>query len=159
LIVVNTMTMSATDQPQYIITQAQTNSAVRCMDDDTVRSFLNRIASLGVAVIRKPETGLLMMNVTDCFNTDFHLGEVLVTSAEVKLKGIKGWGMSMGDVGDRALLLACLDALSRCRESEFLLEFELLIRPWIEKAEAQQEKELKMAAATKVNFESMVTEE
>lgn len=128
------------------------------MDQESVRSLLERIATLGVDIVREPETGLVMMDVTDCFNTNFHLGEVLATTSEVRLGEFKGWSMVMGDDGDRSLLLSCIDALFQGPENSMHVEMTAELNRWYDKAETELAEELKRAAATRVNFESMATE-
>lgn len=140
------------------LTTQQLHLAVRQMDTETVRFLLGKIAGLGVAIVKEPETGLVMMDVSDCFATDFHLGEVLATSAEVTLNDKKGWGMIMGDAGDKALLLACLDALRQEAASPLQYEIATQIAWWRDKALDAQIEQLKLAAATQVSFESMAGE-
>jgi alpha-D-ribose 1-methylphosphonate 5-triphosphate synthase subunit PhnG len=136
----------------------QINRAVRCMERTVLRDMLQRLANLGVEVVREPETGLIMMNVSDCFQTDFHLGEVLVTTAEVSLNGYRGWGMVMGDDGDRALLLACLDAVFQDPDNGLRAELDDELLHWLDRANTLATEELQRAAATKVSFDSMATE-
>lgn len=128
------------------------------MDGQAVRSLLERLTACNVQVLRKPETGLVMMNVTDCFTTDFHLGEVLVTTAEVTYAGRRGWGMIMGDEADRALLLAVLDALPIEREDSLVQEVRNELHRWYEQAITDNENEQRLAAVTRVNFETMTPE-
>jgi len=51
-----------------------------------VRRMLERISVLNFKILKEPETGLVMQTVSDSFNTEFHLGEILVTAAEVMLE-------------------------------------------------------------------------
>lgn len=132
------------------------NRAILAMDSSTVRLLLERIAKLEVEITKKPETGLVMMNVTDCFDTDFHLGEVLVTTAEVRVADMRGWGMIMGDESERAILLACIDGILQRREIiDLWPEIERELSDWLKTANEAIEDESKLAATTRVNFESM----
>ncbi len=52
-------------------------------------------------LIAGPDVGMVVMTVREPVEaTRFHLGEVLVTRAEVEHRGQRGWSMRMGD--DRA---------------------------------------------------------
>jgi alpha-D-ribose 1-methylphosphonate 5-triphosphate synthase subunit PhnG len=73
-----------------------------------------------------PQTGLVMMQVREpVAGHRFHLGEVLVTRAEVDWNGAVGWSMRLGT--DRAATLAAavcdaaaeVDATSRVLVDEF----------------------------------------
>lgn len=132
------------------------NIAVAAMDSLTVRKMLNLLAALEIEVIKKPTTGLVMMNVNDCFNTDFHLGEILVTTAEVRCGSRNGYGVIMGDESERALLLGCLDALLDTSNAPVILDIEKELDRWLLAAEKLRQNESRRAAATRVNFESMV---
>ena len=62
-------------------------------------------------VIAGPETGMVMMTVREPIARErFHLGEVLVTRAEVEVDGHRGWSMRLGDDRVAALAAAILDA-------------------------------------------------
>lgn len=137
----------------------QTNRAVRAMESKAVRSLLERLTELELQVLRQPETGLVMMTVSDCFTTDFHLGEVVVTTAEVCLEDRCGWGMIMGDEADRALLLAVLDALPQDDSSPLHDEIDMELSYWLKRATANNDNDRQLAAATRVNFENMTPED
>jgi alpha-D-ribose 1-methylphosphonate 5-triphosphate synthase subunit PhnG len=132
--------------------------AVAAMEGPAVYALLEAISARGAEIIKEPETGLIMMNVRDCFNTEFHLGEVLVTTAEVRIGGHRGWGMIMGDDGERALLLAGLDVILRETADPFATEVRVELGKWLAKAEAALISERQRAATTRVNFQTMVTE-
>lgn len=128
------------------------------MERSAVYALLEAISARGAEIIKEPETGLIMMNAKDCFNTEFHLGEVLVTTAEVRIGGQRGWGMIMGDDGERALLLAGLDVILRETADLFATEVRAELGKWLSKAEAALMSERQRAATTRVNFQTMVTE-
>jgi len=134
------------------------HKAVSAMDGPTVRALLEAISAQGAEIIKEPETGLVMMNTRDCFNTEFHLGEVLVTQAEVRISGQRGWGMIMGDDGERALLLAGLDVILRLSVDSFASEVRTELGKWLLQAEAALVGERQRAATTRVNFQTMATE-
>ena len=147
-----------TEQTTSEISFADLNRAVTAMDGAALRFLLEAMASRDVEITKEPETGLVMMNVTDCFNTDFHLGEVLVTTAEVRLGNQRGWGMIMGDDGERALLLAGIDVILRDAANLFGKEIRAELAKWLAKAETKLLGERRRAAATRVNFQTMATE-
>ncbi len=128
------------------------------MDAGAVRSLLKILSELEIEILKEPETGLVMINVTDCFHTDFHLGEVLVTTAGVRIEGHRGWGMIMGDDADRALLLAALDVMLRKKPNDFTMEIRAVLEKWLAEADARLADERRRAAATRVNFQSMAVE-
>lgn len=62
-------------------------------------------------VVSGPETGMVMMTVREPIARErFHLGEVLVTRAEVEVDGRRGWCMRLGDDRIATLAAAILDA-------------------------------------------------
>ncbi|PJA50532.1 MAG: hypothetical protein CO171_01250, partial [Syntrophobacterales bacterium CG_4_9_14_3_um_filter_49_8] len=83
------------------------------LDEDKVKLLLNMAAEEGIAIVKPPRTGLLMMTVQDSFDADFYLGEILVTEAEVESRGKTGYAMVMGDEPERALLAASIEAIMR----------------------------------------------
>lgn len=150
--------MSASSPTLSQLPITKIHSAVRHMDNDTARLLLEKVGELDVEILQQPETGLVMMNVFDCFQTEFHLGEILATRAVVTINHCKGWGMIMGDTGDKALLLACLDALQKLEETPLHRELVYDLTYWLDKSLNEQTDQLKRAAATRVSFESMANE-
>ena len=80
-----------------------------------MEQMLDRLWSSGrFTVDRAPQAGLVMCSVIDPFDTPFHLGEVLVTRADVRFDGChRGCGVVCGDEPDPALLLAAVEAAER----------------------------------------------
>ena len=64
-----------------------------------------------IQIKKNPIAGLIQMKVCDTFDTDFYLGEVLVTEAEVMYRSQQGYAMILGEDSQKALLLASIDAL------------------------------------------------
>jgi alpha-D-ribose 1-methylphosphonate 5-triphosphate synthase subunit PhnG len=130
--------------------------ALALMPDEVVRELLEDSADLDFEIVREPATGLIMQSVTDCFQADFHLGEILVTTAEVMRGTSRGWGMVMGDNPDRAILAACLDLLFSSEE-EMAMAGAIAdkLRVWITKAEQAVAEEARLYGTTRVHFESM----
>ncbi|HSL58535.1 MAG TPA: phosphonate C-P lyase system protein PhnG, partial [Acidimicrobiales bacterium] len=74
--------------------------AERCLADGT-----------DPVVVAGPEVGMVMLTVREPVARErFHLGEVLVTRAEVELDGARGWAMRAGDDRLATLAAAVLDA-------------------------------------------------
>lgn len=76
-------------------------------DPDELQELADRCLADGArpTLLVAPEVGLTMLDVREPVAGDrFHLGEVLVTRAEVELAGTRGWAMRMG--GDRLATLA-----------------------------------------------------
>jgi alpha-D-ribose 1-methylphosphonate 5-triphosphate synthase subunit PhnG len=105
------------------------------------------------AVLKKPVQELVMFRVEENVEKlDFNVGEVLTTSAEVRVKDVIGYGMVMGLDGelalDCALLMGVYEAgLPRKRDVEELAAS--LSR----KREAALRKEKEIAGSTRVSFE------
>jgi phosphonate C-P lyase system protein PhnG len=70
-------------------------SVITKMDDSSLKELMQLLSSEEINITKSPETGLLMMTAKDSFNTDFYLGEILVTEAAVGYKGLKGYAMVM----------------------------------------------------------------
>jgi alpha-D-ribose 1-methylphosphonate 5-triphosphate synthase subunit PhnG len=113
------------------------------------------LAAMGIEVETPPRTALVMMTVTDPFATDFHLGEVLVTEAVVRVGSQRGWGLSVGDVPQRALLKAALDALASAGDRRALDRLRALLAPEVARAEGTRAEEAARVAATRVQFDLM----
>ncbi len=126
------------------------------MDDKRVESVLDLFANVDLTVSRPPCSGLVMLTVKDSFETDFHLGEVLVTEARVVFRGCEGFGMVSGEAPRRALARAAADAVLRCPEKtavqqslEACLKEEELLR------KQRLAENAALVASTKVNFDLM----
>ena len=132
--------------------------ALGLTSDAAIRRMLERLSALNFQILKEPETGLDMQTVSDCFNTDFHLGEILVTVAEVMLEDRRGWGMVMGDNGDRATLAACLDVILSSADLALRAEVERELSEWLEHAAEVADQEARLYGITRVNFESMAEE-
>jgi alpha-D-ribose 1-methylphosphonate 5-triphosphate synthase subunit PhnG len=129
---------------------------INTMDEQRVENVLALFADVEFTVSRSPRSGLMMLTVKDCFETDFHLGEVLVTEARVLYRGCEGFGMVSGEAPRRALARAAADAVLRCPERT---EIQNKLRAYLEQEESMQKTRLaesaSLIAATKVNFDLM----
>jgi|OM-RGC.v1.023679403 Uncharacterized enzyme of phosphonate metabolism len=131
---------------------------VSCLDWEELERMQRLIERSEVIIRQEPRTALIMMTVKDCFDTPFHLGEVLVTTAEVDYSEHHGYGLVIGDEPEKALLLACVEAIELGDDWKLKNELEELIAPLRERAEAKQLQSMKLAGSTQVSFESMAQE-
>ena len=126
---------------------------------EEVAGMLDRLWSLGECrVQRAPRAGLVMLTVCDPFDTLFHLGEVLVSEAEVVFDGHSGCGAICGDEPERALLLAAVEAAERTGRAAVLGDIGEFIGGLEKKHAQERARSSKLAAATAVRFESMKKE-
>jgi alpha-D-ribose 1-methylphosphonate 5-triphosphate synthase subunit PhnG len=128
---------------------------VDSLDEPTAGRIAAVLGMERFEVVAGPRTELVMMTVTDPFDTDFHLGEVLVTQAVVQAGGVRGWGMSVGEVPQRALLKAILDSLARAGDVPALRRAAALLAPEQARVEAERRREAELVARTRVQFDLM----
>jgi len=134
-------------------------AAIAAAKTDEVAAMLDRLWSLGeFRVQRAPRAGLVMVTVRDSFDTPFHLGEVLVSEAEVVFDGHSGYGAICGDEPERALLLAAVEAAEHSGRAAVLGDIGEFICRLEEKSSKERVRSSKLAAATAVRFESMKKE-
>ncbi len=130
------------------------------MDHSSVKELMQLLPTEEINILKKPETGLLMMAAKDSFNTDFYLGEILITEAEVEYKGKKGYAMVIGDEPKRALLAAWVEAILQMEEGDLKDDLKQRIMNFIsiqaQKITEADEMERRLIAKTRVNFETMV---
>ena len=122
------------------------------MDKKAVKRIAGELMGKDIEIIRFPESGFIMMSVTDSFDTDFYLGEVLVTRAEVKMDGQRGYAMITGDDHEKVIMIAVIDAALKTGDRD-------RIKKRIEKEDRilvnKRGEEKALIASTKVNFEVM----
>ena len=131
-------------------------SVIINIDKHLLAELRNIIPQDIINIIKTPQKGLLMMTAKDSFDTDFYLGEVLVTEAEVECKGLKGYAMVMGDEPEMALLAASVDAILQADDGELKQKVMDFITAQAKKTAEADEMEKRLIAKTKVNFETMV---
>ncbi|MCA6115247.1 phosphonate C-P lyase system protein PhnG [Bradyrhizobium sp. WSM 1738] len=79
-------------------------SRIKALADDL-------LPELGAVEVLKSRSGLVMLPMRDTVRgIDFHLGEVLVAEAHVKLGGVEGYGMVVGRDLEHAMAMALIDA-------------------------------------------------
>jgi alpha-D-ribose 1-methylphosphonate 5-triphosphate synthase subunit PhnG len=108
--------------------------------------------------IRPAETGLIMVTATDCFETDFHLGEILVTTAEVELDGVRGYASILGREPEKATLAAQINALMLSGKADWLTDISASLDPVRGRVDEKCRREAALISATRVRFESMAEE-
>jgi phosphonate C-P lyase system protein PhnG len=99
-----------------------------------------------------------MMNALDCFDNHFHLGEVLVTTAEVEYRGVFGHANVIGREPEKAILAAAVTAILQGANESALKDFWPLVHKHGQTIDKKREQEAKLAAATRVTFENMAKE-
>ena len=126
------------------------------MEAHEVAELLELLGAEEMTVTRPPRTGLIMMTVKDSFETEFHLGEVLVTEAAVSVRGSEGFGTVAGEEPRKALARAATDALLRAGRPEPLCKavMSCLARARHRQA-ARLADEAALTAATRVRFDLM----
>ncbi len=126
------------------------------MEERRVEALLALFADTELTVPHPPRSGLVMLTVKDSFDTDFHLGEVLVTEACVLFRGCEGYGVTLGESPRKALARAAADAVFRCSQPTEIGE---RLKSYLQREASLQEemraKEAALIAATKVNFDLM----
>lgn len=117
---------------------------------------LEELAGEGLTVLRAPETGLVMVRGRiGGDGAPFNLGEATVTRAAVALAtGEVGFGHVLGRQKERARLAALADALWQAPATRAAVENALA--PVRERLAAERERARRQAAATRVDFFTMV---
>ncbi|MFT6764230.1 MAG: alpha-D-ribose 1-methylphosphonate 5-triphosphate synthase subunit PhnG [Candidatus Aldehydirespiratoraceae bacterium] len=113
MVIFQTIPEQTTTGPAQIERRAELLAAA---DGIAVREVAERcLQRLGDPVIvTPPETGIVMMQVREPIVRErFHLGEVVVTRADVELGGHRGWSMRQGTDRVETLAAAICDAAAR----------------------------------------------
>jgi phosphonate C-P lyase system protein PhnG len=128
------------------------------MKPEEIKALSAALPIADVNVIHEPRTGLIMAKVRDCFDSELFLGEVLVTRAEVEYEGHRGQATLMGEVPSAALLAAILEALRLNGDAHYFETVRSICRPAMQRFAAHRKEQSRLAAATRVNFQSMAAE-
>lgn len=123
------------------------------LEEPDADRLLSALETPGVEVELPPRPGLVLARVTDAFDCDFHVGEVLVTEAGVRAGDRRGWGVTVGDAPRRALLLAVLDLLGAAGDAATLARAEALLAPEAARQAEARRREAALVAGTRVAFE------
>lgn len=106
-------------------------------------------------VTAPPETGLVMMQVREPVARDrFHLGEVVVTRAEVDWRGATGWAMRIGTDRPAALAAALCDAAAEIDPSS-RDRVDALCDAVAEREQQRSDREWADLLTTRVSFEEL----
>ena len=130
-------------------------SIIAQMDERSIEKLISLMPADEIDIVKIPETGLLMMAVKDSFGVEFYLGEILVTEAEVRYNGKKGYSMVMGDEPRRAVAAAVVDAVSKSDNDNLKIKINAILSSRMKKAVQKNRLQEKLTAKTKVNFETM----
>ena len=109
---------------------------------------------LGEVEVLASRTGLVMLPMRDTVKgTDFHLGEVLVAEAHVRLaSGIEGYGMVIGRDLERAMAMALTDAAHA--EAVGRPQIERFVMDEAARQAAEDHDTLRAVEATRVEMET-----
>lgn len=129
---------------------------IASMDDDTLKGLFNIVTQEDISIIKGPEAGLLMMTAKDSFDMDFHLGEILVTEAEVEHEGLRGFAIVMGNEPEKALLVASIDAILHGNNDRLKRQIDDLVSLQKERGREIHARDAALIAKTRVSFETMV---
>lgn len=136
------------------LTQSEYLSILTNVPAERIKPFVDELLpQLGEIDVLKNRTGLIMIPYTDSVaGTPFHLGEVLVAEAHVRVGEREGYAAVLGRDLEQALAVAILDAAV---QSALLLD---KIEPFIAAEAARQaaadEALLRQVEATRVEMET-----
>ena len=131
------------------------NTLVVKMDDKSL-SRLQRLLPLEeISITKAPETGLIMMTARDCFDTDFCLGEILVTVAETQIDNAQGYAMVLGDNPRKAIISASLDAIFNGNDAKLKAKLIRCLSVFERRHNNQQRTESLLPSSTRVQFDAM----
>jgi alpha-D-ribose 1-methylphosphonate 5-triphosphate synthase subunit PhnG len=124
---------------------------------EEIAARLEGIALPAFENLREAERGLVMVRGRiGGDGAPFNLGEATVARAAVRLaSGEIGFGYTLGRNTDKALMIALCDALAQSREFADVVETKV-IAPLRAAHLASQQQKAAQAAATKVDFYTMV---
>lgn len=140
--------------------QARRRAALTLLVHADSAELARRVAALPAPPhrsVRAPENGLVMVRGRiGGDGAPFNVGEATVSRAAVRLdSGEVGFGYVLGRDGEKARLIALCDALIQSKKHGDALESDVLA-PLRDKLAAQRERQAAQAAATKVDFYTMV---
>jgi alpha-D-ribose 1-methylphosphonate 5-triphosphate synthase subunit PhnG len=125
------------------------------LDSASLRQLFDLLAPAGVKILKEPESGLIMMAAKDSLETDFYLGEILVTAAEAEYRGFKGYAMVLGEEPEKALLAAAVEAIWRSDHGDLQSRIRKFLTSRAEVLATAAARERELIARTKVSFETM----
>jgi alpha-D-ribose 1-methylphosphonate 5-triphosphate synthase subunit PhnG len=127
------------------------------LDDGAFLALHDAVMKTGAEFVKGPETGLLMMELKDTFDTGFYLGEILITEATAELDGRQGYAMVIGDSPVKAGLFAVVEAIEKDPDkyAAVIDETEQELEKLENAAGGSVRTENAFISSTRVNFESM----
>lgn len=139
--------------------QAKRQAAMAVLVHAETEELARRVAALPAPPhrsLRAPENGLVMLRGRiGGDGAPFNLGEATVSRAAVRLdSGEVGFGYVLGRDGEKARLIALCDALIQSNNAESLEA--AVIAPLRDKLNENRARQAARAAATKVDFYTMV---
>lgn len=136
--------------------KARLSTLARAPHDRLLSLWSDRGAPPAHDLLRAPEIGTVMVRGrAGAVGAPFNLGEMTVTRCSVRLaSGAVGHGYVQGRSHEAARAAALIDALSEAGEAEALET--AILAPLRREAEAAQSGRAARAAATKVEFFTMV---
>jgi alpha-D-ribose 1-methylphosphonate 5-triphosphate synthase subunit PhnG len=142
------------------VMQAKRREAMGVLVHADTDELADRIAILSAPphrAVREPESGLVMVRGrVGGDGAPFNFGEATVSRAAVRLEsGEVGFGYVLGRDGEKARLIALCDALIQSKSHADVLET-TVVAPLRDKLEARRAQRAAQAAATKVDFYTMV---
>jgi alpha-D-ribose 1-methylphosphonate 5-triphosphate synthase subunit PhnG len=140
--------------------QAQRKAAMSVLAHSDAAGITARLAAIALPAfedLREPENGLVM--VRGRIGGDgaaFNLGEATVSRAAVRLSsGEVGFGYTLGRDREKARIIALCDAMVQSSEFSELVETKV-IAPLREALAAERNRKAAEAAATRVDFYTLV---
>jgi alpha-D-ribose 1-methylphosphonate 5-triphosphate synthase subunit PhnG len=126
-------------------------------DSDELGKRVAAISAPPHRAVREPENGLVMVRGrVGGDGAPFNFGEATVSRAAVRLdSGEVGFGYVLGRDGEKARLIALCDALIQSAAHADAVETEV-VAPLRDKLDARRAHRAAQAAATKVDFYTMV---
>lgn len=124
-----------------------------------IEELFQAMEPINFSSLKEPQTGLIMLTAIDGYAESFHLGEVLVSVAEITCDGYRGHATVMGDDTRRAVLAAAVNAVCQQEQAQRRLTvFHEKLLTMVRAREADQQQEAAITAATRVRFHSMAPE-
>jgi alpha-D-ribose 1-methylphosphonate 5-triphosphate synthase subunit PhnG len=141
-------TMARRRDAMAVLAHAETAELARCVATLPTPPFRE---------LRAPENGLVMIRGrVGGDGAPFNLGEATVSRAAVRLdSGEVGFGYVLGRDGEKARLIALCDALAQTASHSNAVETEV-VAPLREALAVRRERAAAQAAATRVDFYTMV---
>lgn len=123
-------------------------------DAAVIKPFVDQLLPrLGEVEVVENRTGLVMLPSRDTAQgATFHLGEVLVSEARVRVNGTDGYGACLGRDLEQSLAVALLDAAFRA--GVLTDEIQAFVDQQTAAQRAEDESLLRKVAATKVEMET-----